>query len=127
MHEFPEVQALLRQILAQAPPDVRITRVKMVVGEASGHDPHHIEQHFREASRGTSAEGAVLEFVTEPLAAHCAACGEEYKTDESSLGCPRCGGTRLVFTAGKSVYLAGVELDLLPYPQQHPKVTKLAS
>lgn len=111
MHEFPEVQAMVRQACAQAPAGARITRLKIVVGEASGHDPHHIEAHFAEAARGTRAEGAVLEFVGEKLAARCAACGEEFKADTASLACTRCGGTELVIAAGKDVHLAGIEAE----------------
>ena len=111
MHEFPEVQAMIRQACAQAPAAARITRLKIVVGEASGHDPRHIEAHFAEASRGTRAEGAALEFIREKLAARCAACGTEFKADAVALACARCGGTELVITAGKNVRLAGIEAE----------------
>ncbi len=111
MHEFPEVQAMIRQACAQAPAAARITRLKIVVGEASGHDPRHIEAHFAEASRGTRAEGAALEFIREKLAARCAACGTEFKADAVAFACAGCGGTELVITAGKNVRLAGIEAE----------------
>jgi hydrogenase nickel incorporation protein HypA/HybF len=111
VHEFPEVQAMVRQACAQAPAASRITRLKIIVGEASGHDPRHIEAHFAGASRGTRAEGAALEFVREKLAARCAACGAEFKAEAAALACTRCGGTELVITGGKDVRLAGVEAE----------------
>lgn len=111
MHEFAEMQAMLQQALAQCPPGGRVTRLRIVVGEASGHDTHHIEQHFREASPGTAAEGATLEFLSESLAARCASCGTEYRTEEACLSCAICGETRLMLTAGNRVYLAEVELE----------------
>jgi hydrogenase nickel incorporation protein HypA/HybF len=110
MHEFPEVQAMVREACAQAPPAARITRLRIVVGEASGHDPHHIEAHFADASRGTRAEGAALEFIAEKLAAKCAACGMEFSQGERAFACTRCGGTELLITAGNTVRLAGVEV-----------------
>ena len=110
MHEFAEMQAMLQQALAQCP-EGRVVRLRVVVGEASGHDAHHIGLHFREASRGTAAEYAELEFLSEGLAARCAACGMEYRTEDLCLSCASCGETRLVITAGDRVYLAGVELD----------------
>jgi hydrogenase nickel incorporation protein HypA/HybF len=111
MHEFTEMQAMLQQVLEHCPPGGRVTRLRIVVGEASGHDTDHIEQHFREASRGTTAEGATLEFLSEGLSARCASCGTEYRSDELCLCCASCGETRLVITAGDRVYLAGVEVN----------------
>lgn len=109
MHEFPEVQAMVQQACAQAPAPVRIKRLKILVGEASGHNPHHIQEHFNDASRGTRAEGAVLEFISEKLAARCAACGAVFQPDNLALACAKCGSTELDITGGKNVKLVGVE------------------
>jgi len=109
MHEFPEIQAMVREACAQVPAGARIKRLTIIVGEASGHDAHHIEVHFAEASRGTQAEGATLEFIHEKLSAKCAACGAEFRSGELALTCSKCGGTELVITAGQSVRLAGVD------------------
>ena len=109
MHEFPEVQAMVQQACTQAPTQARIKRLKILVGEASGHDPHHIQAHFTDASRGTRAEGAVLEFIPEKLAARCVACGGVFQPDNLTLSCDKCGGTELNITAGKTVRLVGVE------------------
>jgi hydrogenase nickel incorporation protein HypA/HybF len=111
MHEFPEVQELVRQAAAQFPECARVKRLKIVVGEASGHDHHHIAAHFEEASRGTKAEGAVLEFISEELAAKCANCGAVFDASSGSLACDECGGTELVVTAGNGVRLAAVEAE----------------
>lgn len=109
MHEFPEVQAMVRDACKQAPAGVQIKRLTIVVGEASGHDPHHIQEHFAEASRGTEAEGATLNFVHEKLTARCASCGAIFGNDDLVLACTSCGGTELIITGGNNVSLAGVE------------------
>jgi hydrogenase nickel insertion protein HypA len=111
VHEFPEVQAMVREAAARVPAGARIKRMQIVVGEASGHDARHIEAHFAEASRGTSAEGAKLEFVSEKLAATCSACGIQFNPGSLALTCAECGGTELKITAGNSVRLAGVEAE----------------
>jgi len=112
VHEFPEVQAMIQRACGQLPAGARIRRLTIIVGEASGHDPHHIEAHFAEAARGNAAiEGAALEFVRERLAARCAACGAEFGSGNPALACSQCGGTELVITAGDKVRLAGVESD----------------
>jgi hydrogenase nickel incorporation protein HypA/HybF len=109
MHEFPEVQAMVRQACAQVPPGARLRSISIVVGEASGHDERHIEAHFDEASRGTAAEGAVLSFTREKLAARCSACNTEFSPTGLLLACTKCGGTELTIIAGDSVRLASVE------------------
>lgn len=111
MHEFPEVQAMLRQVLSEAPGHARITRLTFVVGEASGHDPRHIAAHFVDAARGSRAEGAVLDFRHERLAAKCAACGTEFGPEERALTCTHCGAFELIITAGNKVSLGGFETD----------------
>ena len=111
MHEFPEVQELVRQAAAQVAAGARIRRLRIVVGEASGHDPRHIESHFVEASRHTKAEGAMLEFISEKLAARCASCGADFDNREGAFTCEKCGGTELVITAGNTVRLAQVEAE----------------
>jgi Zn finger protein HypA/HybF involved in hydrogenase expression len=111
MHEFPEVQAMLRQVLSQTPGDARITRMTFLVGEASGHDSHHIAAHFVEAARGSRAEGAVLEFRLERLAAKCAVCGTEFGPREKALTCTHCGAFELIITAGNRVALDGFETE----------------
>jgi Zn finger protein HypA/HybF involved in hydrogenase expression len=88
VHEFPEVQAMVRKACLQAPAGAHITRLTIVVGEASGHDPRHIQEHFTDASRGTPAQGATL-----------------------ALHCNNCGGTELIITGGNDVRLSAVEYD----------------
>jgi len=100
---------MVRKACEQAPAGLRIKRLTIVVGEASGHDPHHIQEHFADASRGTSAEGAALDFVIETLAAKCVTCGTNFPSGELVLACAQCGGTELIITGGKSVRLAKVE------------------
>jgi Zn finger protein HypA/HybF involved in hydrogenase expression len=109
MHEFPEVQAMVKQACAQVPAGSHIKKLRIVVGEASGHDPRHIEAHFAEASRATPAEGAVLEFIHEKLVGTCTRCGAEFTGDGLVLACTQCGGSELTITAGNAVRLAAVE------------------
>lgn len=109
MHEFPEVQAMVRDACARLPAGKAIRKLVIVVGEASGHDPDHIAGHFDEAAAGTAAAGAALEFVIEKLLACCANCGAGFDGAGSAFACPQCGGTELEIIAGRAVRLDRVE------------------
>ena len=109
MHEFPEVQAMVRSACAAAP-GKKIRRLTIAIGEASGHNPRHIQEHFLEASRATMAEGAELRFVAESLAARCANCGREFVTAERTFTCANCGGVELDIVAGRDVRLVKVDV-----------------
>lgn len=102
---------MVRNACLQVPAGAHVTRLIIVVGEASGHDPRHIQDHFTDASRGTAAEGATLNFVHEKLTARCANCDMSFSTGELVLHCSHCGGTELVITGGNEVRLSAVECD----------------
>ena len=63
MHESGIVEELVRQ-LEQVVRDnggQRVARVGLGMGELAGFSREHFEEHFREASKGTIAEGAELD------------------------------------------------------------------
>ncbi len=63
MHEAGLVRDLLRRIeqLARAERARRVTAVTVRLGALSHMSPDHFSEHFRDAARGTLAEGARLE------------------------------------------------------------------
>jgi hydrogenase nickel incorporation protein HypA/HybF len=109
MHEFSAIQALIRDACAELSAGAQVQRLIIVVGEASGHDVAHLRAHFDEASRGTPAEGATLQFVREKLTACCSACGTEFVPEGLLLACTHCGGAELVIRGGDSVRVKAVE------------------
>jgi hydrogenase nickel incorporation protein HypA/HybF len=111
MHESGQVQALLHEALARTPGSSRLRTLRILVGEACGHSPPHLAEHFSQAAKGTRAQGAVLEFALEKLAAQCARCKAPFDSGQLSFACPNCGNTDLVITAGNTVRLLEVEAD----------------
>ncbi len=65
MHELRLAQDLVSKIDAVACERHarRVVGVKVTLGALSGVSADHLQQHFAEAARGTSAEGARLEAV----------------------------------------------------------------
>lgn len=63
MHERALLRDVLRKIeeVARAGGATRVTRVSVRLGALSHLTPEHFEEHFDDASRGTIAEGAVVD------------------------------------------------------------------
>ncbi len=63
MHEFHLMAGLMRKIesIAREHHTKKVTRIKVKLGAFSHISPEHFREHFTFASRGTLAEGSVLE------------------------------------------------------------------
>jgi hydrogenase nickel incorporation protein HypA/HybF len=63
MHEKALMDDLMAKILAVAEAEggARVTRVTVWLGALSHFTPEHFREHFDDASRGTLAEGALVE------------------------------------------------------------------
>jgi len=113
MHELSLAQELFRIVEARAKENniKSVTRIVVVVGEASGIDGdflrHTIIDHL---VPGTVAKKAKLEIVKEPLELKCMACGTQVGLPQSFPSrCPDCGGNDLEISQGRSVYLQSIE------------------
>ena len=65
MHERALMADLMREIeaVAQADGARQVTRVSVRLGALSHFTPEHFREHFVDASRGTLAEGAIVDAV----------------------------------------------------------------
>ena len=63
MHEHALMNDLMRKIEleAVAAGGGRVTRIRVRLGALSHFTPEHFQEHFEDASRGTIAEGAIVE------------------------------------------------------------------
>ena len=71
MHEKALMDDLMREIATRARAEnaPRVTRIRVRLGALSHFTPEHFREHFADASRGTVAEGAVVEaeLRTDPI------------------------------------------------------------
>jgi hydrogenase nickel incorporation protein HypA/HybF len=74
VHEKALMDDLMRKILgsAQAEGAARVTRIRVRLGALSHFTEAHFREHFADASRGTLAEGAVVDarLGTDPTEPH---------------------------------------------------------
>jgi hydrogenase nickel incorporation protein HypA/HybF len=70
VHEQHLTRDLVRELesLAASEGGARVTRIRVRLGALSHFTPEHFRQHFEDAARGTSAEGAEIqaELSTDP-------------------------------------------------------------
>lgn len=89
----------------------KITRITIVVGEASGFEidflRHSLKDHILP---GTIGANAVLDFIAQPLEASCNQCGSRITKDSMmALNCPHCSSADIRITSGKDSYVQSIE------------------
>ena len=105
MDVAPLVLSLIRRIEQerQATGAVRVTAVRLRVGECAGVEPSRLVAAFERSSRGTVAHGARLKIERVSLESQCDACGSRFRVVRFCFQCPYCGGRRTRVVAGREV------------------------
>lgn len=113
MHELAITQSILdiAQKVSQEHGITRVREVRIKLGAYSGIVPQCVQDYFAVISRGTLAEGAVLDIQTLPVVIHCNSCGEDSEIDRRHVRCPVCGGTDLKMIQGREFYVESLEVD----------------
>lgn len=114
MHEFSLAQSVLTSVLdaAQAAGALRVTRIRLVVGEMTQVVEEAMRFAMEALSEGTLAQGAGLEMdMVEPKSV-CHGCGNEYTHDRYHVTCPACGSLATELVAGRELYIDSIEVDL---------------
>src|SRR5262249_60815606 len=89
----------------------RIHRITLRVGALAGVVPEALEFAFDVVTRGTSAEGAVLEVERVPVVCACAGCGVEFMPDAAFFVCPTCGRPSADVRGGAELELIRLEVS----------------
>lgn len=113
MHELAITQSIL-DIARKAADEhgaKRVQSVRIMLGEYSGVVPQCIQYYFDVISRGTLAEGAVLDIRRLPVIIRCNSCGEESRIDRLHVACPLCGSTDLKLIQGREFYIESLEVE----------------
>ena len=113
MHEYPVTEQIVRVAVEHAIKNkaARITRISLVVGEMSGFIGDSIGMYFDIISRGTLAEGAVLEIEHIKPKLRCVSCSHYFERKPFSFACPRCGQDGVPSEIGKEFYLKDIEIE----------------
>ena len=113
MHEVSIAQSLIH-ILED---EMRLYRgrslkkVRVLVGELSGVVPDALLFAFEVCSRGSVAEGAILEISEVPAKGFCRICKREFTLDVPFLICTVCGSPDIEVLSGRELEIDKLEMD----------------
>lgn len=90
----------------------KVTQISLKVGVMSGVMPEFMQSFFDVISKGTIAEGAVLDIKSDPIVFRCRECGRTTVYDK--LGpeyvCHACGSESLFLVSGRSFQIISVAI-----------------
>lgn len=113
MHELSLCESLLDilKVEAETAKFTRVKRVTLEVGPLSAVEPEAMRFGFDVVMRGSLAEGAELDIVTEPAEAYCLGCFERVTVSDRLSPCPACGGTDLQISGGDALRIRELEVS----------------
>lgn len=112
MHELGVANEILDVALSEADRHAakKVTSIRLRVGVLRAIEPENLSFLFEHLSRGTVAEGALLEIEEEPIRVECAACGVS-EARSFTVECPRCNGSSVSVTGGDSLLILSLYID----------------
>ena len=112
MHELGVANEILDVALAEVGRHAakRVTSIRLRVGVLRAIEPENLSFLFEHLARGTTAEGALLEIVEEPVRVECPACGPT-EARAFTFECPRCKGSGVSVTGGDSLSILSLDID----------------
>jgi len=112
MHELSLCESLLDILKSEAETAKfkKVKRITLEIGPLSTVEPEAMRFGFDVVMRGSLAEGAKLEIVTEPAEARCRSCFELVTVNDWLATCPKCGGTDLQITGGDALRIKELEV-----------------
>ena len=113
MHELPITQQMIK-IAEQHCRDHggrRVTRIDLVIGDASGYVGSSVEMYFDVISEGTLCQGAELHITHVKPKLRCTVCGHLFERVPFSFACPDCGGDGIPSEVGREFRIETIQIE----------------
>ncbi len=112
MHEAAITNALIEQVRTALPPDARLLRCVVQVGQLEHLDSEVMQTIWQASIAGTDLDGAGLDVEPVPLRVRCGSCGLDFTpSDRAIMLCPACGSVKPRILAGTGVILRSLEVE----------------
>lgn len=113
MHELTVTESLI-QIAVQHAASAgasHITDLNIVMGELSSIVDDSVQFYWDIIAQNTIAENARLHFRRIPAEFVCLDCGNRYRPNAETFGCPVCSNVQVKMAAGDEFYLESIEVS----------------
>ena len=113
MHELAVTESILNiatQHAMQANA-VRVTDVRLVIGQMSSIVDDSVKFYWDMISEGTMCEGAQLHFERRPTVLQCLDCDQTYTLDGELVDCPNCHSAHIKVVSGEEFYVESIEIE----------------
>ncbi len=113
MHEMSLCESLLDILKTEAETAhfTSVKRITLEIGPLSTVEPEAMRFGFDVVMKGTLADGAKLDIVTEPAEARCLNCFELVTVSDRLSPCPKCGSTDLQISGGDALRIKELEVQ----------------
>jgi hydrogenase nickel incorporation protein HypA/HybF len=120
MHEFSLCEGIVATLEEEyaklslpnkAKSKVRVTRVRLVIGELHQVVPESLKLAFEMLTKETPMAGSVLELEIVYLAIRCRECGWEGEIKPPLFLCENCGKGDVEVTRGREMYIKDMEVE----------------
>lgn len=113
MHEYAVTKSIVDIAVkeAKAANAVKITEIKLVIGDLSSIIDESVNMYFEIIGKDTIAEGAKLIFKRMPAVLYCNRCRKNFEKPVKGFECPECGCTGALTDAGREFYIESLEVE----------------
>jgi hydrogenase nickel incorporation protein HypA/HybF len=112
MHELSIAESMVEQLteIINREGATKIESITLELGSFCGVEKEPFEFAFPVASKGTPAEGAVLNFVEVPFVVYCNTCCKESSPEHLAMGCAHCFSNDVKVISGKDFKIMKMEI-----------------
>jgi len=120
VHEMGITQGILESSFeaARNAGSVRITEIRISVGELTEVVEFALQFAFEALTPGTMAEGATLVVNHVSAQSHCNACDTDFEHDRFQMTCPSCESFDVTLLHGRELQIDSIEADDSDDPAQ---------
>jgi len=115
MHELPITKSIFKTVISKAESiDAEaVTKVVLEIGILRDFIPEMVQKYWDYISKGSLADGSVIEIREVDAIALCGECGRAYPIDRENIGtscCPDCGCKYGKLVSGSELRIVGIEV-----------------
>jgi len=113
MHELAVTESILNIAVQHASQAgaVRVTDLRLVIGQLSSIVDDSVQFYWDMISAGTICAGAHLHFERRPAMLKCLDCDQSYALDGELTDCPNCHSVHIKVIAGEEFYVESIEIE----------------